>query len=185
MKLLGEFTAMLCGSFDNSVQLERFAAQGITGYPEARHVNTRINDHIDHLPEDFAGEFVLEESYYTVGGRTNAMPHLFLFTEEGDCVKLTSYEMPEGYTKDTFTAAGLGRLDYRTLRPSATFTPALYRKNGEWFEGGSESMFTPVLKFSLYERFSNEVLEVSESMEKDGRRTFGYDLSLEYRRTGC
>ena len=27
MKLLGEFTAMLCGSFDNSVQLERFAAQ--------------------------------------------------------------------------------------------------------------------------------------------------------------
>ena len=131
MKLLKEFTAMLCGSFDNSVQLERFAAQGITGYPEARHVNTRINDHIDHLPEDFAGEFVLEESYYTVGGRTNAMPHLFLFTEEGDCVKLTSYEMPEGYTKDTFTAAGLGRLDYRTLRPSATFTPALYRKNGE------------------------------------------------------
>lgn len=116
MKLLKEFTAMLCGSFDNSVQLERFAAQGITGYPEARHVNTRINDHIDHLPEDFAGEFVLEESYYTVGGRTNAMPHLFLFTEEGDCVKLTSYEMPEGYTKDTFTAAGLGRLDYRTLR---------------------------------------------------------------------
>ena len=182
MKLLGEFTAMLCGSFDNSVQLERFAAQGITGYPEARHVNTRINDHIDHLPEDFAGEFVLEESYYTVGGRTNAMPHLFLFTEEGDCVKLTSYEMPEGYTKDTFTAAGLGRLDYRTLRPSATFTPALYHKNGEWFEGGSESMFTSVLKFSLYERFSNEV---SESMEKDGRRTFGYDLPLEYRRTGC
>ena len=116
MKLLKEFTAMLCGSFDNSVQLERFAAQGITGYPEARHVNTRINDHIDHLPEDFAGEFVLEESYYTVG---------------------------------------------------------------------SESMFTPVLKFSLYERFSNEVLEVSESMEKDGRRTFGYDLPLEYRRTGC
>ena len=167
MKLLKEFTAMLCGSFDNSVQLERFAAQGITGYPEARHVNTRINDHIDHLPEDFAGEFVLEESYYTVGRRTNAMPHLFLFTE------------------DTFTAAGLGRLDYRTLRPSATFTPALYRKNGEWFEGGSESMFTPVLKFSLYERFSNEVLEVSESMEKDGRRTFGYDLPLEYRRTGC
>ena len=112
------------------------------------------------------------------------MPHLFLFTEEGDCVKLTSYEMPEGYTKDTFTAAGLGRLDYRTLRPSATFTPALYRKNGEWFEGGSESMFTPVLKFSLYERFSNEVLEVSESMEKDGRRTFGYDLPLDRLLTG-
>ena len=185
MSRLDEFLRLLCGRFDNTRQLEELRRSGGPALPLAEHVNTVCNDKIDGLPADFAGAFVLEESYYTVGGRTNAMPHLFLFTEEGDCVKLTSYEMPEGYTKDTFTAAGLGRLDYRTLRPSATFTPALYRKNGEWFEGGSESMFTPVLKFSLYERFSNEVLEVSESMEKDGRRTFGYDLPLEYRRTGC
>ena len=185
MSRLDEFLRLLCGRFDNTRQLEELRRSGSPALPLAEHVNTVCNDKIDGLPADFAGAFVLEESYYTVGGRTNAMPHLFLFTEEGDCVKLTSYEMPEGYTKDTFTAAGLGRLDYRTLRPSATFTPALYRKNGEWFEGGSESMFTPVLKFSLYERFSNEVLEVSESMEKDGRRTFGYDLPLEYRRTGC
>ena len=183
MELLKEFTEMLCGTFDNSLQLKELEQKGITGYPGARHINTRINDRIDHLPEGFAGDFVLEESYYTVNGRTNAMPHLFLFTQEGNCVKLTSYDMPEGYTKDTFTAENLGRLDYRTLKASATFTPALYRKNGEWFEGGSESMFTPSLKFKLYERFSREVLEVSKSMEKDGRRTFGYDLPLEYRRT--
>ena len=185
MELLREFTDLLCGTFDNTVQLQRLAAEGITGYPEARHVNTRINDRIDHLPEGFAGEFVLEESYYTVNGRTNAMPHLFLFTQEGDGIRLTSYEMPEGFTKETLTAAGLGRLDYRTLRVSPTFTPAIYHRNGSWFEGGSESMFTPALKFCLYERFSREVLEVSESMEKDGRRIFGYDLPLEYRRTGC
>lgn len=185
MELLREFTGLLCGTFDNTVQLRRFAAEGINGYPEARHVNTRINDRIDHLPGDFAGEFVLEESYYTVNGHTNAMPHLFLFTQEGDSIRLTSYELPEGYTKETFTAAGLGRLDYRKLRVSPTFTPAIYHKNGSWFEGGSESMFTPVLKFKLYERFSQEVLEVNESMEKDGRRTFGYDLPLEYRRTSC
>ena len=180
MKLLKEFTAMLCGSFDNSVQLERFAAQGITGYPEARHVNTRINDHIDHLPEDFAGEFVLEESYYTVGGRTNAMPHLFLFTEEGDAVKLTSYDLPDG--KKDFTYASMQPVDYAALQPSAKFTPALFRlQDGVW-SGGSESMFAPGLRFTLSERFSADALEVSETMERDGKRIFGYDRPIIYRR---
>ena len=149
MNRLQQFVELLTGSFDNREQYEQMQKEGNQTFPLARHVNTACNDKITGLPQDFDGVFVLEESYYTVGGRTNAMPHLFLFTEEGDCVKLTSYEMPEGYTKDTFTAAGLGRLDYRTLRPSATFTPAPHRTTGEWFEGGSESMITPVLTFSL------------------------------------
>ena len=37
-------------------------------------------------------------------------------------------------------------------------------------------MFTPALKFTLFERFSSEVLEVSETMEMNGKRTFGYDV---------
>ena len=49
-------------------------------------------------------------------------------------------------------------------------------------EGSSESMFTPVLKFKLWERFTSDVLVVSESMEMNGKRTFGYDQPLEYRR---
>ena len=111
------------------------------------------------------------------------MPHLFLFTLESDGrVKLTSYDMPAGYTKETFRAESLGRLRYEELTPSAKFTPALYEKKDGGWEGGSESMFTPVLKFKLWERFTPEVLVVAESMEMNGKRTFGYDQPLEYRR---
>ena len=41
-------------------------------------------------------------------------------------------------------------------------------------------MFSPVLKFTLFERFSREQLEVSESMEVNGRRTFGFDEPIIY-----
>ncbi|WP_417043922.1 hypothetical protein [Dysosmobacter sp.] len=183
MNQLQEFVSLLAGTFDNHVQLADFEARGVTGYPAARHVNTVLNDRIDGLPEDFNGVFMLEESDYTVNGRTNPMPHLFLFTLEPDGrVKLTSYDMPAGYTKETFRAESLGRLRYQDLTPSAKFTPALYEKKDGGWEGGSESMFTPVLKFKLWERFTSDVLVVSESMEMNGKRTFGYDQPLEYRR---
>ena len=183
MNQLQEFVSLLAGTFDNRVQLADFEARGVTGYPAARHVNTFHNDRIDGLPEDFNGVFMLEESDYTVNGRTNPMPHLFLFTLESDGrVKLTSYDMPAGYTKETFRAESLGRLRYQDLTPSAKFTPALYEKKDGGWEGGSESMFTPVLKFKLWERFTSDVLVVSESMEMNGKRTFGYDQPLEYRR---
>ena len=64
------------------------------------------------------------------------------------------------------------------LKALQRFTPALYtEKDGVW-EGGSVSMFSSVLKFSLFERFSEEVLEVSESMEVNGKKTFGYDVPI-------
>ena len=37
------------------------------------------------------------------------------------------------------------------------------------------SQFTPVMVFRLWEKFSDTCLEVSESMEVHGKRTFGYD----------
>ena len=55
-------------------------------------------------------------------------------------------------------------------------------ENGVW-EGGSVSMFTPVLKFTLFERFSKDCLEVTESMEMNGKRTFGFDEPIRYKRT--
>ena len=110
------------------------------------------------------------------------MPHLFLFTEDNGKVTLTSYEMPEGYTKDTFTYKNIENIDFNNLKLSEKFTPAIYEyKNGVW-EGGSVSNFTPVIKFTLFEKFSEEVLEVSEIIEVNGKRTFGYDIPLEYRR---
>ena len=130
--------------------------------------------------------FLLEESYYTTDGKTHASPHLFLFTEEADgSVKLSSYEMPQGYTAETLTYDRLDAVDYASLVPSAKFTPAIYhRKDGVW-EGGSVSMFTPVLKFTLWERFSEAELEVQETMEVNGKRTFGYDAPIRYQRKDC
>lgn len=182
MKDLDEFIGILCGEFDNSRQLEELQAQGITDFPLAEHRNTPCNNKITSLPEGFSGVFVVEESYYTQGGRTHASPHIFLFTPEEDGIKLTSYEIPQGYDKNTFTYQQMGEVPYEALRPSEKFTPALYRKKDGVWEGGSVSMFTPVLKFTLYERFSPEVLEVSETMEMNGRRTFGYDQPILYRR---
>ena len=133
MKHLDDFLRLLCGRFDNTQQLQELRENGGPALPLAEHVNTVCNDRISGLPADFAGKFVLKESYYTT-------------------------------------------------EPSGKFTPALYTlRDGVW-EGGSVSMFTPVLKFTLYERFSEEALEVTETMEVNGRRTFGYDVPIVYRR---
>ena len=81
MSRLDEFLRLLCGRFDNTRQLEELRRSGSPALPLAEHVNTVCNDKIDGLPADFAGAFVLEESYYTTEGKTHASPHLFLFTE--------------------------------------------------------------------------------------------------------
>ena len=133
-------------------------------------------------PADFRGKFLVEESYYETNGKKHASAHLFLFTEEQDGVLLTSYEIPEGEDKNSFTYASMEPVDYGDLKKSEKFTPALYReKDGVW-EGGSTSQFTPVMKFRLWERFSEACLEVSESIEVNGRRTFGYDAPIRYKR---
>lgn len=181
MKLLEQFLQVLCGRFDNRTQWEQMQELGEKEYPLARHVNTVCSDKISGLPRDFKGVFVLEESYYTVGDRTSASPHLFLFTEEGDAVKLTSYDLPSEAVKAGVTYETMAPIPFDQLQPSRKFTPALYRqKDGIW-EGGSVSMFTPTLKFTLFERFSPELLEVSETMEVNGKRTFGYDQPILYR----
>ena len=75
--------------------------------------------------------------------------------------------------------------EYSDLKRSEKFTPALYQeKDGVW-EGGSVSQFTPVMTFRLWERFSETCLEVSESMEVNGKKTFGYDVPVIYKRERC
>ena len=73
-------------------------------------------------------------------------------------------------------------LEYSELKKSEKFTPALYVENDGIWEGGSTSQFTPVMKFKLWERFSETGLEVAESMEVNGKRTFGYDIPIFYKR---
>lgn len=182
MSKLDDFINILIGHFDNSEQYNALKDRGISNFPFAEHINTICNDKIMNLPENFNGIFLIEESYYTINGKTRAMPHLFLFIEEKETIKLISYEIPNGYDKTTFTYAQLKEMDYFSLKQSERFTPAIYvLKDGIW-EGGSVSMFSPTLKFTLFERFSADKLEVSESMETNGKRTFGYDEPIIYKR---
>lgn len=181
MSRLDEFMKLLTGKFNNSEQYENMKKSG-KEFPYAEHVNTVCNNKVTNLPSDFKGVFMVEESYYTIGNKTHSSNHLFLFTEEADGVKLASYEIPEEYTKDMFTYENLSSVDYVGLKRSEKFTPALFvERDGVW-EGGSMSMFSPVLKFTLFERFSKDCLEVTETMEVNGKRTFGYDDPIVYKR---
>lgn len=117
-------------------------------FPYAQHVNTVCNNKIKNIPNDFNGIFIVEESYYETDGRRHASPHLFLITDSNDGIMLSSYEIPEGEDKNTFSYV---------------------------------SHFTPVMIFCLWEKFSEECLEVSESMEVNGKKTFGYDEPIIYK----
>ena len=92
------------------------------------------------------------------------------------------FPLPEGEDKKVFSYASMKKVDYAELKKSEKFTPALYHeKDGIW-EGGSISQFSPVMIFKLWEKFSDRCLEVSESMEVNGKRTFGYDEPIIYKR---
>lgn len=175
------FVTLLNGKFDNKDQFEKISKTN-PQYPYAKHINTICNSKIANLPNGFEGVFMIEESYYSVQGTTRSSSHLFLFMEESNSIKLISYEIPEGYDKKNFTYKMFKGADYDQLKCSAKFTPAFFRKSGDTWEGGSVSMFSPVLKFSLHEKFTENQLEVSESMEVNGKRTFGYDEPIIYKR---
>lgn len=175
------FIKLITGHFNNKEQFEEMQKSGKI-YPYAEHVNTVCNDKIKNLPVDFQGKFLVEESYYETNGKKHASPHIFLFTEEKEGILLSSYEIPAGADKNTFTYDSMLPVEYSELKKSEKFTPALYLENDGVWEGGSTSQFTPVMKFKLWERFSETGLEVAESMEVNGIRTFGYDVPILYKR---
>ena len=178
---LDDFVGMMTGHFDNREQFDAMQKVGKV-YPYAEHVNTVCNDKIKNLPEDFKGKFVVEESYYETNGKRHASPHLFLITESEDGMVLSSYEIPKGEDKNTFSYDSMKHVEYNDLEKSEKFTPAVYHeKDGIW-EGGSTSQFSPVMIFKLWERFSDSCLEVSECIEVNGTRTFGYDDPIIYKR---
>ena len=181
MSKFTDFIKLMTGHFDNKEQFDKMQAEGKT-YPYAKHINTVCNDKIKNLPENFKGTFVVEESYYETDGKSHASPHLFLISENNEGIVLSSYDIPNGEDKNTFSYDSMKAVDYSELNESKKFTPALYReKDGVW-EGGSTSQFSPVMIFKLWERFSEDSLEVSEIIEVNGRRTFGYDDPIVYKR---
>jgi hypothetical protein len=67
-------------------------------------------------------------------------------------ILLSSYEIPKGEDKNTFSYDSMKNVDYSKLEKSEKFTPTLYHeKDGIW-EGGSTSQFSPVMTFKLGER---------------------------------
>ena len=146
-----EFVKLMTGHFDNKEQFTEMKAAGKI-FPYAQHVNTVCNDKVKNIPEDFAGIFIVEESYYETDGKCHASPHLFLITEAEDGILLSSYEIPEGEDKNTFSYDSMKNVDYSKLKKSEKFTPALYHENGGVWEGGSTSQFSPVMTFKLGER---------------------------------
>ena len=181
MMEIKKFVELMTGEFDNKEQFMEMKEAG-KSFPYAQHVNTVCNDKIKNIPEGFNGIFVVEESYYETDGKRHASPHLFLITDSNDGIILSSYEIPEGEDKKVFSYASMKKVDYAELKKSEKFTPALYHeKDGIW-EGGSISQFSPVMIFKLWEKFSDRCLEVSESMEVNGKRTFGYDEPIIYKR---
>ena len=176
-----KFVKLMTGHFDNREQSTEMKSAGKL-FPYARHVNTVCNDKINNISENFTGIFMVEESYYETDGKCHASPHLFLITDCDGGIMLSSYEIPAGEDKNTFSYASMKNVEYSDLKRSEKFTPALYQeKDGVW-EGGSVSQFTPVMTFRLWERFSETCLEVSESMEVNGKKTFGYDVPVIYKR---
>ena len=154
MVKLDNFVDMMTGHFNNKEQFDKMQKEGKI-YPYAEHINTICNGKILNLPKDFNGKFVVEESYYETNGKRHASPHLFLITEEEDEIVLSSYEIPEGEDKSTFSYSSMKNVDYAELKKSEKFTPAIYHeKDGIW-EGGSVSRFSPVMTFKLWEKFSD------------------------------
>lgn len=184
MKTLERFISYLCGNFNNEEQVRRKVAEGDEGFPKASHINRVCHQKMVNLPTGFKGYFVIEESYYEVKGRENAMPHLFLFelNEKGKVV-LTSYDLPEGMDKtelknnnDTLV------LDYHKLKPSEKFIPMVYEEVGESFEGKSVSDFGNGLVFTLEEKTSEDTLVVGEVFKKNGKHIFGFDEPIIYKK---
>lgn len=182
METLERFISNLCGDFNNDKQIEDEMKAGQVSSPKAKHINRVCNDKIENLPDDFKGYFVIEESYYEVGGRKNILPHLFLFNlnEEGKVV-LTSYELPEGVKKEDFRSDNKAlKMDYNELERSEKFKPMVYEAKGDAFEGESVSDFGNGLIFTLKEKTTSRTLEVSEIFERNGKKTFGFDSPIIY-----
>ena len=60
--------------------------------------------------------FIVEESYYENEGKRHASPHLFLITEKEDRILLSSYEIPNGEDKNTFSYEFMKEVEYIELK---------------------------------------------------------------------
>ncbi len=182
MRALDRLMEMLCGTFDNRAQYDRESLSGRPVHPRARHVIGLCNEKIDHLPEEFNGYFVIEESCFDLEDQRIEKHYLFLYDEdETGCVRLTSYNVPPEMPKERFTNDDPAiRLDYLKLEVSPRFQPLTLREEDGVFRGENCSRFSEDTTFLFSLSVSSERLLVKELLLRGAERVAGYEEPVEY-----
>ncbi len=135
-----KFVKLMTGHFDNREQFTEMKSAGKL-FPYARHVNTVCNDKINNIPENFTGIFMVEESYYETDGKCHASPHLFLITDCDGGIMLSSYEIPAGEDKNTFSYASMKNVEYSDLKDLRSLPRHCIRKRMVSGKGKCESVY--------------------------------------------
>ena len=185
MDNLRKFMEILCGTFDNREQCRQEEARGAPVHPHARHIIGICNDRMCHLPIDFAGYFVIEESYFDLGDRQIEKHYLFLYEDAGPGkIRLTSYNVPASIPKAAFiNENGQLQIDFSQLAISPRFEPLILEAGHGEYSGENVSCFAPETLFKFSLRVTPDRLIVKELLERNGERIAGYDEPILYRKT--
>ena len=184
MNDLDLYLSYLTGYFSNLDQVKAEKRKGKQFHPEAKHITGLANAKIDNLPKDFKGQYVIEESYYTVIGKEQIVKnHLFLFslTDEGK-VNLR-VQTPDNIdnkllTNDNSTL----RFDFNKLSDITRFKSADYQKTERGFYMKNPNDLGKGMKFTLEETIGDGFLDVMELLEKDGKRITTYTTPILYKK---
>ena len=184
MQNLIRFMDMLCGTFENREQCHQEDADGERIHPGAKHVIGVSNEKMLNLPADFAGYFVIEESYFDMDDRTIAKHYLFLYEELKDgSIRLASYDPPPSVPRESLTNANQSlRIDFAEVKISPRFTPLVLEEDAGDFFGENVSQFAPETLFKFALRVTADALYVTELLERNRTRIAGFDTPIVYAR---
>ncbi len=173
------------GDLDNQEQVDAEIKAGKQIHPYAKHVNRLFDSKIKNLPKDYNGFYILEESYYTFPIKpTDIKPYLFWFekTEQGQ-IRLHSLQLPKEINKlDLRNDNPKLSIDYKDLKDSPTFKPAIYTRTDKGFYIKAPVDLPNGMKFTLEETIGKETFEVMELLEKGGKSLTPYSTPIIYKR---
>jgi predicted amidohydrolase len=171
----------LTGTFSNTEQVENEKAKGTQIHPSAKHVTGLANHKIDNLPEKFNGQYVIEESYYTIPGKNMQVKHhLFLFSLTKDGKVNLRVQTPESLDNKLLTNDNNNlRFDFNQLKDVSRFKSTDYAKTDKGFYMKSPNDLGNGMKFTLEETIGDGFLEVMELLEKDGKSLTSYNTPMD------
>lgn len=182
--MMNQFMRMLCGTFSNQEQCQHETAEGNRIHPLAKHIIGECNNKMTNLPKEFAGHFVIEESYFDLGTHKVDKHYLFLYEPvSDDQIRLSSYNIPEHINKEVFTNSNSQIiLDYASLEISPRFSPLILERSGDSFVGENMSKFSEEHIFKFRLEVNRDSLYVTEILEKNGELVAGYYSPTIYKR---